>query len=51
MLNNNRLSILYIKMMNEVLGNTTEEENEKNIKDIIKNVGDNILLKDAILEI
>ncbi len=48
---NEKKSDEYIKMMNEVLGNTTEEENEKNIKDIIKNVGDNILLKDAILEI
>ena len=41
----------YIKMLREVLGDTTELEKEKNIKDIIKNVGDNILLKDAILEI
>ena len=41
----------YFKMMREVAWDVNEGEREKNIKDIIKNVGDNILIKDAISEV
>ena len=48
---NDKMGIEYLLMIQQVMGGSTNEEQERNKKDIIKNVGDNILLKDAILEI
>lgn len=50
-MNDEKKSEEYFTMMREVMGDVNENEKEKNIKDIIKNVGDNILLKDAISEV
>ena len=40
--------IEYLRIISEIMGGTSKEEIEKNNKDIIKNIGDNVLIKDAL---
>ena len=38
-------------IISEIMGGTDSEQMDKNTKDIIKNISDKILLKDAISEV
>ena len=49
--NDERKTNEYFKLIQEIMGQVNETEKDKDIKDIMKNVSDNILLKDALLEI
>ena len=49
--NDERKTNEYFKLIQEIMGQVNESEKDKDIKDIMKNVGDNILLKDAISEV
>ena len=40
--------IEYLRIINEIMGGTSKEEIDKNNKDIIKNISDKVLLKDAL---
>lgn len=40
--------IEYIRIINEIMGGTSKEEIDKNNKDIIKNISDKVLIKDAL---
>lgn len=41
----------YVMIISEIMGGTNNEQMDKNTKDIIKNISDKILLKDAISEV
>jgi len=41
----------YVMIISEIMGGTNNEQTDKNTKDIIKNISDKILLKDAISEL
>lgn len=43
--------IEYVMIISEIMGGTDSEQMDKNTKDIIKNISDKILLKDAISEV